>query len=148
MSFSKIVPFLLLIVSMRVEAQPPKLVVPTGHNNAILEFAISSDSRFLASSDIDGVVKIWDIVNGFELMSFTLNRGSTILAFSPDNRLLATADDKGYFDIWSIKENKRLVDYYADEPVKGLSFSPDGSILAFIKGDTSLYIYSIQKDSV
>lgn len=82
MSFSKIVPFLLLIVSMRVEAQPPKLVVPTGHNNAILEFAISSDSRFLASSDIDGVVKIWDIVNGFELMSFTLNRGSTILAFS------------------------------------------------------------------
>ncbi|MGB2704243.1 MAG: caspase family protein [Chitinophagaceae bacterium] len=148
MSFSKIVPFLLLIVSMRVEAQPPKLVVPTGHNNAILEFAISSDSRFLASSDIDGVVKIWDIVNGFELMSFTLNRGSTILAFSPDNRLLATADDKGYFDIWSIKENKRLVDYYADEPVKGLSFSPDGSLLAFIKGDTSLYIYSIQKDSV
>jgi WD40 repeat protein len=93
--------------------------------------AFSSDSRFLAFVNTNGLVSIWDLRTMQEKRSLQTTTGGLALQFSPDGKLLAFGDMEGLVWLWSVETGKLL-----HPPLKGhqervgpVAFSPDGKTL-------------------
>jgi uncharacterized caspase-like protein len=81
----------------------------TGHTANIRATAFSPDSRLLASSGYDALVKLWDTATGREII--TLNGHSlnvNTLAFSPDGKLLVSGSDDGSARLWDVNSGETL----------------------------------------
>jgi len=103
-----------------------------GHAGEVHGLAISPDGALLASGDIGGVIKLWDI-QGNELRTF---RGHTnfvwSLAFSPDGTRLASASFDGTIKLWTPSidlEIRSITDNFAGENKCCVAYSPDGKRL-------------------
>jgi len=103
-----------------------------GHKQEVLSVAISPDGKILASSDKEGLVKLWDE----NLQPLTVQLSSehkqavNSLAFSLDNQILATASDDQTVRIWDLKTGKMLGTLKHEAAVMSLSFSSKGNLLA------------------
>ena len=108
------------------------------HIKQISAIAISKDEKILASSSLDGTIKLWDLPNS-RLVS-TLNAGrASNLVFSPDSTLLVSSSGvkrwaDGEFSpngvqVWEIASRQRLYSL-GDQPIRSIAFSSDGKLLA------------------
>jgi WD40 repeat protein len=102
-------------------------------SSSVYSFAVSPDSRLLASGGENGVIWLWDL-NSRRLLAPPL-RGheQTVqsLAFSPDGTRLASGDRDGAIRLWTIPDGRPLGDPIPSDTVAvtALSFSPDGKSL-------------------
>lgn len=123
----------------------------SGHRGAVCSVAFSPDGKRLVSGAMDGLLKVWDVPTGRELMSFqttaSRQRSNEIrcVAFSPDGkRILSCGSDK-YLRVWDAT-NVKLVPFQSPVPylaidgstvvtgqpnrflrdVECVAFSPDG----------------------
>jgi WD40 repeat protein/predicted Ser/Thr protein kinase len=100
----------------------------SGHSNMVSCLSFSPDGHFLASGDVDGVVKLWDLQSGYCLSNMWQFQGRALSSsFSHDGRYLALGS-------W---EEMRIWDRTAEEwmQVEKISqaralFCPVGSWLA------------------
>ena len=73
------------------------------HHDDISSLSFSPDSRRLASGDISGAVKLWDVASGEEILELEgLVGGVHSLQFAPDGLSLVAASHSngGHFVIW------------------------------------------------
>jgi WD40 repeat protein/serine/threonine protein kinase len=118
-------------------------VLRVDHPGSVLGVAFSPKGDRLATSDIKGVIRIWDAVAGTKLFSFDEHRSIVPkIAFSPDGKLLASAGrGDGTVKLWEL-ERRRLI--RTDSSHKGavfcVAFSPDGKLLASGGVDRSIRI--------
>lgn len=118
--------------------------------------------RILATSSIDGTVKLWNARSGLEcLQTFSMgpSESAMILSFSPDGRRVAAASHESVI-IWKAEQNGKLLAKWtqesvsslqaeqgdamvvdkpevvdeADQPIYTLSWNCDGSKLAYGQG--------------
>jgi WD40 repeat protein len=68
-----------------------------GHSTGILSVAIHPSGEFLASSDKDGVIKLWKLSSGELLATLA---GFSPLAFSADGKILVSGGNNGTIQIW------------------------------------------------
>lgn len=108
------------------------------HTGLISAIAMSQDEKILASSSLDGTIKLWDLPNR-RLVS-TLNSGrASNLAFSPDSRILASSSRvrrwaDGVFSpigvqVWDVASRQRVYSL-GEQPIRAIEFSTDGKLLA------------------
>jgi WD40 repeat protein len=74
-----------------------------GHSTPISALALSSDGRRLASGDEEGILKLWDVTTGQELMGIEDAHPGTVRAivFHPGGHQMATVGDgDGRVRIW------------------------------------------------
>lgn len=120
---------------LKTRRQLPSLV---DHTDMISAIAISADEKILASSSLDGTIKLWDLPNS-QLVS-TLNSGrASELAFSPDSRMLASSSAvkrwaDGVFSplgvqLWDVASRQRIFTL-GDQPIRAIQFNSDGKLLA------------------
>jgi WD40 repeat protein len=121
------------------------------HTDMISAIAISADEKILASSSLDGTIKLWDLPNA-RLYS-TLNSGrASELVFSPDSRILASSSSvkrwaDGAFSpvgvqVWDVASRQRLYSV-GNEPIRSMQFSSDGKLL--VTGDhTKTELWQVQ----
>ncbi len=98
----------LLLASIPVLAQKPRLVVQTGHLKAIVAVAISPDGKLIASGSEDQTVKLWETATMRELRTFKgyagdLEGTQNKLMFTPNGEILVGGDKKGV-TLWSVSQ--------------------------------------------
>lgn len=76
-----------------VGASPPRRVRTfKGHQDAVVDVALSSDARWLLTASMDGAVRVFDLPSGTLLQAMRLgDTPVTALALAPDMSFLATA---------------------------------------------------------
>lgn len=76
------------------------------HSARILDLEFSPDNRLLASSGLDGVIRLWNVTDWNDLPVEIREHQSWVesIAFSPDGRnLLSSSNDGNLIYIWPIK---------------------------------------------
>jgi WD40 repeat protein len=102
------------------------------HANAVSVVAFSPDGKRLATASWDRTVKVWDLANGHELLSYDKHQGEVqALAFSPDGKSIASAGEEERILLWDAATGKDLhVLRGKGKCVTCLAFSRDGKTLA------------------
>jgi WD40 repeat protein len=67
-----------------------------GHTSEIRRLVMCPDGKILASASTDGTVKLWDLLTGREVMSFSGRRCGPI-AFRPDGKTLVTTNGSSIY---------------------------------------------------
>ena len=83
------------------------------HSSRVLDLEFSPDNRSLATSGLDGVIKIWNMTDLKDLPVEIREHESWVeaITFSPDgNNLLSTSNDGNLIFIWPVKADKLAVE--------------------------------------
>jgi WD40 repeat protein len=90
-----------------INAQSGKLIKTlSGHASRILDLKFSPDNRMLASSGLDGVIRIWNASDWNDLPVEIKEQESWVksLAFSPDgSKLYSSSNNNNLIYIWPVK---------------------------------------------
>jgi hypothetical protein len=71
-----------------------------GHANEVTALAYSQDGSRLVSAGVDGSIKLWDPVTGYEMLSLDPGEMTRDVALSGNGRLLASAHGGGLVKLW------------------------------------------------
>jgi WD40 repeat protein/serine/threonine protein kinase len=102
------------------------------HEDSVMNAAFIRDGRQVASLALDGVVKVWDMQTGREVLRIEAHeRPAGRVAFSPDGHSLAIGSDDRTIKIWDIATRQPIRILQGHQtPVTRVAFSPDGRRLA------------------
>ena len=98
--------------------------------------AFSPNSGTLASGNSRGVIRLWNVPGGDNILTIRQERYHIrCLAFSPDGRVLASdgSSNEVMLNLWDAKTGKNVATFKKKDSSTGvtsLAFSPDGKILA------------------
>jgi WD40 repeat protein len=105
------------------------------------DVAFSPDGRILATTGVDGKVRLLAMPAGRLLRDFDHPGGATALVFSPDGQLVATAGYDGMVRLWRISDGASRVFRVSGEPLWTLAWSPDGILLAAAGEDKHVHLW-------
>ncbi len=98
----------------------------TGHEWIVTSAAFSPDGKQLATSSLDGTVRVWDWVKQQNLTTLKMATGAVMsVAFTSDGKALVTAGVSGV-DVYDTKSWQCLTNF----PARLASLSKAGSLLA------------------
>ena len=115
------------------------------HDDEVLSVAISPNDDYIASSSIDGTIKLWNMRMGWQVGEPFEGHKDIInsISFSPDGNRIVSASSDRTIRIWDIQTGKQI-----GNPIKGHTsgvnsafFSPDGSRIVSASFDKSIRIW-------
>ncbi|KAJ0119895.1 NACHT and WD domain protein [Diaporthe amygdali] len=122
------------------------------HTQPVDIVVISPDNRFLASYSVDGLICLWDGVNGEHLHQFADNDDMLSLIFSHDGMALAGTFTDGMIKIWDTKSGNLTHEFQGhDDWIRGGAFSPPSSsnrLLATASDDRTVRVWDLSEKVV
>ncbi|OJJ66294.1 hypothetical protein ASPBRDRAFT_424327 [Aspergillus brasiliensis CBS 101740] len=119
-----------------------------GHEFQIENLVFSPDGETLASSSLDGTIRLWD-VSEQSCRDLALSDGTTeshsstvrAIAFSPDGKTVASSSSDRTIRLWSSEGVCQRVLEGHEDAVLDVAFSPDGLTLASGSEDTTVRLW-------
>lgn len=113
---------------------------PTEHG--LWDAALSNDGTLLATADMSGLTKIWDVAAKKELHSLP-GQGNDIrqVAFSPNGTALATAGLDSMVTVWDMADGDILLRIPHVQPVNSVTYNADGTRLVTTSWDGIVRIW-------
>ena len=107
-----------------------KMNVQTGHLFPYI-IATSSNSRYLATGGIyDKFIKIWDVMLGREIVTFTAHTDEIYsLQYSPNGRYLVSSSEDSTIKIWNAYDYSLIKTITTPKPELSVIFTPDSKQL-------------------
>lgn len=142
--------------SNKSNANAPDRTVPLAHRAAITSIATTRNKQFLATSSLDGHVKIWSGSDATELKDLHVGPlESWAVAFEaslPDDtpldqlRLVTTCQSgASALSLWSLSDAAKVATYNATASVSAVNvavaYSPDGRLVASAAMDGSVSLF-------
>jgi WD40 repeat protein len=120
-----------------------------GHQNNIWSIVLDSTGKTLISSDLSGVLKIWDLESGQSLKTFrSVSTAFRALAFQSTSNLLASSSEDGKIRLWDLNNDECLRSIFAHEmAVWQIKFSPESNLLASCSMDGTVKLWNVSADS-
>jgi WD40 repeat protein len=104
-----------------------------GHRSSVCAVCFAPDGRTLASGDVEGLVKLWEVGDSRvqERCGARIHDGYVwCLAFSPDGSLLASGSANGHLKLWDVATGRvSVIPDTQHDFTQGVSFSGDGRTL-------------------
>ncbi|KAK6453871.1 WD40-repeat-containing domain protein [Scheffersomyces xylosifermentans] len=119
-----------------------------GHFDSTNALCYSPDgSRVVTASD-DGKIKIWDVISGFCLMTFTEHTSSvTDVKFAKKGQVLFSSSLDGTIRAWDLIRFRNFRVFTATERIQfnSLAVDPSGEVVVAGSQDTfEIYVWSVQ----
>ncbi|CDK30322.1 WD40 repeat domain-containing protein [Candidatus Babela massiliensis] len=115
----------------------------SGHNNKVTSVAISSNNKFLVSSDKDNITKIWNLKSEICLFSIVQNNEVKHLMITPDEKFLITSTGN-LLKIWDINTGKLIKEHQSKYHINLLKISSNNKfIITSSLGETKIKIIYI-----
>jgi WD40 repeat protein len=106
-----------------------------GHTGRVREFRFSPNSKVLASTDLDGGIKLWDVAARKEIHHLAAEVLQTSPTFTADGKLIVASGSDGLMRQWDVASGKELRKWsIADDELYLLALSPDGRLFAGSSG--------------
>ncbi|MCC6613934.1 MAG: WD40 repeat domain-containing protein [Anaerolineae bacterium] len=112
------------------------------HPAPVTTVAFSPDGAQIATGDAEGVIYLWDVLEGTLITSLHAHpMAIRAIAFSPDGTQIATGSDQRFTRVWNMTRGTRVVEFdnTTDDAILTLAFSPDGSLLATAGGNPEAF---------
>ncbi|EER05369.1 wd-repeat protein, putative [Perkinsus marinus ATCC 50983] len=112
-----------------------EILLQEGHNHPVFGLAIHPCGSLIATSDMSGVVRVWDLRTGRTVLPLTYEdgghcKGVLAVDFSPNGFQLATGGMDNSVKLWDLRKRRRLENLPAHEKlISDVRFSPDGRLL-------------------
>jgi len=116
----------------------------SGHTGWVMGIAFSPDGKRLASTSLDGTVKIWSLTPGQETVTVSgpVAGYGTRVAYNPNGQEFATNGGDGTATLWIAETGEpRLTLTGHDLEVLNVTFSSDGNRLATGSLDTTAIVW-------
>jgi WD40 repeat protein len=124
-----------------------------GHKGFVVDVKYSPDGKMLASSSIDGTIKLWDSLRGNLIRTFQLNKSDSFLYhinFSHEGKMLVLSDESGTIQFWDIGnggiintfkvDSGKLVDKHYRKLASNAVFGPrDKTFIVASRGEIKLF---------
>ena len=116
-----------------------------GHTNLVYGITWSPDSKKIASGSMDSTVKIWDAVQGKELMTLKGHtNGIGRIAWSPNGKYIASTGRDKTVRIWDTATGDETLKLDAGtDVIFGVSWSPDSGRLVSGCADKKARVWEI-----
>ncbi|MBC1235744.1 NB-ARC domain-containing protein [Nostoc sp. 2RC] len=119
--------------------------------SSVLCVAISPDRNYLATSDANGEIRLWQFTSSQLQLNFVCKEHSRrvySLAFSPDSQTLASASEDKTVKIWKVNAGRCLRTFQGHtDRVWSVAFNPDGKTLASGDEQGIINIWNILNDN-
>jgi WD40 repeat protein len=112
---------------------------------SIISVAFSSDSKLLATSDSNGEIQVWQILDDRKLFTCKAhNNWVWFVAFSPNTWILASGGTDSIIKLWDIVSGEclRILEGH-NSMIYCVAFSPDGKILASSSEDAKIGLWDV-----
>jgi WD40 repeat protein len=115
--------------------------------SGVLVVAFSPDGKHLATGDVDGNVRLWQVADGKQLLTLKGHQGWVWgVSFSPDGQTLASCSDDQTVRLWDVREGQCLKAFHGHaNGVWAVAFSPDGQTLASSGLDPTVRLWDVGK---
>jgi WD40 repeat protein len=109
-------------------------------NDAAVSAAFNVTGSLLASGSKNGLVHVWTIDGGRELLRIVHGAPVSQVGFHPKLNQLVTGTEDGHVRIFDVEGAKLVADFQCDGKVGAVSFSPAGDVVAALsEGVASLF---------
>ena len=107
--------------------------------------AISSNSRFAATGDTPGTLRLLELPTGRVLRYVSAHNTTCYAAdFSPDGSRIVTAGHDGIARLWETSTGRRLAEFESHAPALWtVALSPDGSRVAVGTSESTVVLFDV-----
>ena len=107
--------------------------------------AFAPDGTQLASSGVDGTVKLWDMESFDCLQTFSGHTDRVLrVVWSPDGRTLASCSFDQTIWLWDVKERRSRVVLYGHIGLHSIAFTPDSRTLLSGSNDGTIRVWDVE----
>jgi WD40 repeat protein len=124
------------------DEQPAARIELPGHpqsasldNSSAVSVAFNFSDSLLATGTRDGIVHIWALREGRELLRITHGAPVSQVAFHPRANQLLTASDDGHIRVFDVARAALAADFKCPGKMVSTSFSPGGDLLAALSSE-------------
>jgi WD40 repeat protein len=112
-------------------------------NNSAVSVAFNSFDSLLATGTRDGLVHVWAVPGGRELLRIAHGAPVSHVAFHPKANQLVTASDDGHIRVFNVAPAALVADFKCPGKMVSTSFSPGGDLLAALSSEGAVSLFDL-----
>jgi WD40 repeat protein len=126
------------------ESYDEQQIVPSISQWQACSLAYSSDGRYLATASAKGSIRLWDVMQEQEIVSFSCEKAVRGVSFCRDNDYLAVIGRDSVIQTWKwrTKSNYATVELDVDHSINDIVLSPDEHYIGVAGNDGSARIWT------